>query len=209
MASDLREDEEFSSSKESFEVQRRNLSSSRRAKKTKRSSLRLISDQQLSVFVSIVFVATLLSSTIMLNKELTYYPQIWLGATPSEVLYGFGAPQEQRSKGALETWVYVLPAYKEYVEFENGRAVEVGCERTSGDCPKIWDVKSGIFETELFSALGVPSKQVLINGSKEVYYEDLSLSMKLEKFRITSISLHRPRELGFSYFYRFFLFLLP
>jgi hypothetical protein len=104
-----------------------------------------ISHRHLSKAVLAIFALTLLTAAMLFWSERTYYPQIWLGATPAEVRYGFGAPQKVRQNGALETWAYTFPGYDEFVQFDNGAANKVGCEATGGACPSVLGVKGDAF----------------------------------------------------------------
>ncbi len=152
---------------------------------------------------------TLLAAAIKFGSERTFYPQIWLGATQAEARYGFGEPQMVLQNGALETWGYTFSGYEEFVEFENGRATKVGCETTGGACPGVLDIKGGALEDEIYTRLGLPSDQKLSDGEKMIVYRDISLSLELKKFRVTSISIERSHSLSLSLIYRFIVFLMP
>jgi hypothetical protein len=156
-----------------------------------------------------IFALTLLAAAMMFWFERTFYPQIWLGATPAEVRYGFGTPQKVRQNGALETWVYAFTGHEEFVEFDNGAANKVGCVSSGGACPGILGIEGGASEFELFSRFGLPNGQKLNNGEKLILYHDLSLSFKLEKFKVISIEIYDSNTSPAWVLYRFFVFLMP
>ncbi len=191
------------------------VSRSRGSRRSKRSgnstasAILQISHRHLSKALMAIFALTLLAAAMLFSSERTYYPQIWLGATPAEARYGFGEPQKVRQNGALETWAYTFPGYEEFVEFENGRATKVGCVSNGGDCPGILSIEGGAFEDDLFTRLGLPSDQKLSDGEKTIAYRDISLSLKLQKFRVTSIVIEESNHIEPSVIYRFLVFLIP
>jgi hypothetical protein len=152
---------------------------------------------------------TLLAAAMKFGSERTFYPQIWLGATPAETRYGFGEPQKVRQNGALETWAYAFAGYEEFVEFESGRATKVGCEATGGACPGVLDIKGDALEDEIYTRLGLPSDQEISDGEKMIVYRDISMSLKLQKFRVTSINIEKSSGFSLSTIYRFIVFLMP
>jgi hypothetical protein len=188
---------------------------SRRSRRSKRSgnasvsAIFQISHRHLSRAVLAILVLTLLAAAMKFWSERTFYPQIWLGATPAETRYGFGEPQKVRQNGALETWAYTFSGYEEFVEFENGKATKVGCETTGGACPGVLDIKGGTLEDEIYTRLGLPSDQELSDGKKMIVYRDISLSLKLQKFRVTSIDIEKSTGISLSNIYRFIVFLMP
>lgn len=188
---------------------------SRRSRRSKRSGnasvgfILQISHRNLSKAALAILVLTLLAAAMKFRSELTYYPQIWLGATPAEARYGFGEPQKVRQNGAHETWAYTFSGYEEFVEFDNGAATKVGCMSTGRACPGVLGVKGGTFEDELFVRFGLPSGQSLTDGEKIVTYRDLSLSFRLKRFAVTAIEINNTDKASFSILYRFLLFLMP
>ncbi len=168
-----------------------------------------ISHRHLSKAVLAIFALTLLEAAMNFRSERTSYQQIWLGATPAEVRYGFGAPQKVRQNGALETWAYNFSGYEEFVEFDNGAATKVGCMSTGGACPGVLGVKGDTFEGELFARFGLPSGQSLTDGEKIIAYRDLSLSFRLKKYAVTAIEIDKSYKASFSILYRFLVFLMP
>jgi hypothetical protein len=173
------------------------------------SAILQIDHRHLSKVVLAIFSLTLLAAAMKFWSERTYYPQIWLGATPAEVRYGFGGPQTVRQNGALEKWIYTFSGYDEFVEFDNGAATKVGCVSTGGACPNILGVKGNAFEGELLNRFGLPSGQNLTDGEKLISYHDLSLSFKLRKFAVTAIEIDGSDKLSFSMLDRFMMFLTP
>ncbi len=190
-------------------------SRSRRSPRSKRSgnssvgSILQISPRHMARAVLAMLALTLLAAAMKFGSERTVYQQIWLGATPAETRYGFGQPQKVSQNGPLETWAYTFSGYEEIVEFENGRATKVGCETTGGACPGVLDIKGGALEDEIYSRLGLPSDQELSDDEKFIAYRDISLSLKLKKFRVTSLSIERSSGLSVLSIYRFILFLIP
>jgi hypothetical protein len=188
---------------------------SRRSHRSKRSGIASVSaifqvsHRHVSKAVLVILILTLLAAAMKFRSERTFYPQIWLGATPAETRYGFGEPQKITQNGALETWAYAFSGYEEFVEFENGRATTVGCETTGGACPEVLDIKGGTLEDEIYTRLGLPSDQELSDGKKMIVYRDISLSLKLQKFRVTSIDIEKSTGISLSNIYRFIVFLMP
>jgi hypothetical protein len=168
-----------------------------------------ISHRHLSMAVLAIFALTLLAAAMKFWLERTYYPQIWLGATPAEVRYGFGGPQKVLQNGALEKWIYTLSGHEDFVEFDNGVATKVGCVSTGGACPGILGVKGDAFEDELLNRFGLPSGQNLTDGEKLISYHDLSLSFKLRKFAVTTIEIDVSDNVSFTMLDRLLIFLIP
>jgi hypothetical protein len=182
---------------------------SRRSGKASLSAILHVSHQHLTKVVLAVFALTLLAAAAKFWSERTYYPQILLGATPAEVRYGFGSPQKVGKNGAFETWAYIVPGHDEFVYFDNGVATKVGCVSNGGNCPGILGIEGGAFEDELIARLGKASQQYINDGEKIILYQDLSLSFKLNKFKIIDIFIDRSNKLSFSAIYRFIVFLMP
>ena len=193
----------------SGESQSRRSRKSRRSEKTSLSAILHVIQQQLTKVVLAVFSLTLLAAAMMFWYERTYYPQIWLGATPAEVRYGFGTPQGVRQNGAVETWSYNVAGHEEFVEFDKGVATKVGCVSNGGDCPGILGIEGSASEDELFARFGLPIEQKLSDGEKLILYRDLSLSLNLKRFKVISIEIDGSNKASPSLIYRFLVYLMP
>ena len=145
----------------------------------------------------------------LFHYERTFYPSIWLGATPTEVRYVFGEPSAVGTQGGAESWEYRRADYSESVLYEGGTATRLWCNSFGQGCPAMLGLQQGDVEDTLFSRLGVPDFQAIRGGTKIARYTGLGLEFALSRYQIDTITLTSAHGSFPGWLHRMVVFLLP
>lgn len=148
-------------------------------------------------------------SAFLFHWEMTFYPRVWLGATPEEVRYGFGDPSAKSGAAERDVWEYRQSNYLESVQFEAGRTAVLSCTSKDSSCPGVLGLAPGAFEDDIRSALGNPDTQVVSDGNKRLEYDALGLSFSLSRFQVNGVWLTDNRVGFLTKLKHFLIFLIP
>lgn len=153
------------------------------------AALALMPDRKLDIAAAIASAVVLLAGVQQFESQRNFYPGIVLGMSTGEVRYGFGTPSRVVSLPGGVRWEYDTAETEQYARFADGFVVEAGCRVRGNDCPPILGMSTADVEDYPWARLGVPERQMIHNGSKTLYYDDIGLKVRLELFKIRDIAI--------------------